>query len=121
MPMTKSDKTPAKKGRPIKARTIRKPPQTRQFSPRGRVGRPGYREVKFEEFEAIRLTDHVGLNQRDSSKFMGISQQTFSRVLRSGRKRLAEALVNGEIIKVQGGVFKVENQSGKAGTNGARE
>ena len=108
MSTKKMTKNPVKKGRPIKTRLIRNEPQTRQFSPRGRVGRPGYKEVKIEEFEAIRLTDYVGLNQSESAKFMAISQQTFSRVLRSGRKRLAEALVNGEIIKVQGGTFKVE-------------
>jgi predicted DNA-binding protein (UPF0251 family) len=39
---------------------------------------------------------------------MGISQQTFSRILKNARKTLAEALVLGHIIKVNGGVFKIE-------------
>lgn len=108
MATEKNIRKPAKKGRPVKTRIIHKEPQTKQFSPRGRVGRPGYKEIKTEEFEAIRLSDYMGLNQGEASKFMGISQQTFSRVLRSGRKCLSEALVNGEIIKVRGGVFKVE-------------
>ncbi|MBN2453839.1 MAG: DUF134 domain-containing protein [Candidatus Omnitrophica bacterium] len=102
----------AKIGRPIKARIIGGEPRTKQFSPRGRVGRPGYKEIKLDEFEAIKITDYMGLNQREASKHMGISQQTFSRVLRSGRKCLAEALINGEIIKVHGGVFKVEKMPG---------
>ena len=50
----------------------------------------------------------MGLNQHDAAAFMKVSQQTFSRILRSGRKSLAEALVKGEIIKVQGGDFKLE-------------
>ncbi len=108
MATEKNAKKPAKKGRPVKARIIRKEPETRQFSPRGKVGRPGYKEIQIDEFEAIRMIDYMGLNQADASKYMGISQQTFSRVLRAGRKRLAGALINGEIIKVQGGVFKVE-------------
>lgn len=111
MPTKKETKKPAKKGRPVKARIIRKEPKTRQFSPRGRVGRPGYKEIRIEEFEAIRFTDYMGLKQGEASKFMGISQQTFSRVLRSGRKSLSEALVNGEIIKVQGGDFKIKNEA----------
>jgi predicted DNA-binding protein (UPF0251 family) len=49
----------------------------------------------------------MGLDQRESAKMMGISQQTFSRVLRVARKSLAEALVNGEIIKVGGGHYKI--------------
>ena len=95
-------------GRPRKIKIVRKNPAIKQFSPRGRVGRPGSMELKTEEFEAIRLADHLGLGQRDAAGFMGISQQTFSRVLRNARKSLGEALVLGRIIKVSGGVFKIE-------------
>ena len=97
-----------KTGRPKKTRIIRKEPQIIQFSPRGRAGRPGYIGLKHEELEAIRLSDYVGLKQADAAKFMHISQQTFSRVLRKARKSLGEALVLGHIIKVNGGDFKIE-------------
>ncbi len=95
-------------GRPIKLRKVRREPNTRQFSPRGHRGRPGYSDLKIEEFEAIRLIDHTGLKQVEAAGSMGVSQQTFSRVLRNARKGLAEALVLGRIIKVNGGVFKIE-------------
>jgi len=111
MPTGNSAGKPAKKGRPIKARIVSREPRTRQFSPRGRIGRPGYKALKFEEIEAIRLTDYMGLDQRKAAKFMGISQQTFSRVLRKARKTLAEALINGEIIKIYGGDFKIEKMA----------
>ncbi|MFA6142382.1 MAG: DUF134 domain-containing protein [Candidatus Omnitrophota bacterium] len=97
-----------KTGRPRKARIVKKEPHTRLFSPRGRIGRPGTLDIKHEELEAIRLIDHVGLDQKEAAKFMGISQQTLSRVLRSGRKSLAEALVKGLIIRVSGGDFRIE-------------
>ena len=95
-------------GRPKKPRTVQKEPNTKQFSPRGHRGRPGYNDLKVEEFEAIRLIDHMGLKQAEAAGSMGISQQTFSRVLRRGRKSIGEALVLGHIIKVSGGVFKIE-------------
>ena len=95
-------------GRPIKLRKVRREPNTRQFSPRGRRGRPGYSDLKIEEFEAIRLIDHMGMKQVDACRCMGISQQTFSRVLRNARKSIGEALVLGRIIKVKGGAFKIE-------------
>ena len=95
-------------GRPIKSRIVHKDPDTKQFSPRGHRGRPGYNELKVEEVEAIRLIDHMGLKQAEAAGSMGISQQTFSRVLRKARKSLGEALVLGRIIKVKGGVFKIE-------------
>lgn len=96
------------RGRPRIRRIVQNEPKTRQFSPRGAVGRPSYNELKVEEIEAIRLADFTGLNQAGAAKSMGISQQTFSRVLRNGRKRVAEALVLGRIIKVHGGDFKIE-------------
>jgi len=95
-------------GRPKKIRKVQKEPNTRQFSPRGKRGRPGYNQLKVEELEAIRLSDHMGLKQAEAAASMGISQQTFSRVLKNGRKCLAEALVLGRIIKVSGGVHKIE-------------
>ena len=95
-------------GRPRKTRTVRKNPTIKQFSPRGRIGRPGSMAIKIEESEAIRLADYLELDQREAAKFMGISQQTFSRVLKSGRKCLAEALIKGHIINIKGGDFKIE-------------
>ena len=97
-----------RKGRPKKFRIMPREPAIKQFSPRGRRGRPGYTGLKFEEFEALRLSDYMGLNQIESAKRMRISQQTFSRVLKNARKSIAEALVLGHIIKVNGGVHKIE-------------
>lgn len=108
MPTKKNAKRPVKKGRPIKARIVSREPRTRQFSPRGTIGRPGYKALKFEEIESIRLIDYMNLDQREAAKLMGISQQTFSRVLRKARKAIAEALILGRIIKVAGGDYKVE-------------
>ncbi len=96
------------KGRPRKTRIVLKEPVVRQFSPRGRIGRPGHMGLKVEEFEAIRLADHLGLSQKEAAEFMRISQQTFSRVLKNGRKSLAEALIRGLILRVDGGDFKFE-------------
>ena len=95
-------------GRPIKTRIVSAKPNTKQFSPRGHRGRPSHNILKHEELEAIRLIDMVGMKQAEAASHMAISQQTFSRVLKSGRKCLAEAIVLGRIIKVDGGDFKIE-------------
>lgn len=112
MPAAKVLKSASKaaglRGRPRKVRVLKDEPEIKQFSPRGRRGRPDHRQLKYEEFEALRLSDYMGLKQAEAAKFMHISQQTFSRVLKSARKSLAEALVKGTIIKVQGGDFKIE-------------
>ena len=97
------------RGRPKKQRIVDREPETKQFSPRGAIGRPGCVELKYEEFEAIRLIDFRELKQQDAAKSMGISQQTFSRVLRSVRKKVADALVLGRIIRMRGGDFKLNS------------
>jgi len=93
--------------RPKKIRIIRGEPQIRQFSPRGRIGRPGYIELKMEEYEALSRADYMGDSQAEAAREMHISQQTFSRVLNNGRKRLAEALIRGLTIKIHGGAYRV--------------
>ncbi len=88
------------RGRPKKPRIVKNQPHIRQFSPRGQIGRPGYQELTTGEYEALRLSDFIGLNQRESAASMEVSQQTFSRVLKGARKGVSEALVLGKIIKI---------------------
>jgi len=88
------------RGRPKKPRNINKKPFTSQFSPRGHVGRPGHVDISLSDFEALRLADFEGLSQKEAAKSMGISQQTFSRILVAARKRVMEGLVLGKIINI---------------------
>lgn len=93
------------RGRPKKYRIVRQDPKISQFSPRGRPGRPDEVNLTMDEFEAIRLADYRGLRQKEAAKSMRISQQTFSRIIRRAHKTIAEAIVSGKIIKIQGGYY----------------
>lgn len=93
------------RGRPKKYRIIRQDPQICQFSPRGKPGRPDEAYITMDEFEAVRLADFLGLKQVEAAKSMRVSQQTFSRILKNARKIIADALVCGKIIKIQGGTY----------------
>lgn len=53
------------------------------------------------------MTDFKGLRQNNAAKHMSISRQSFGRVLKRARKTVAEALVNGKIIRVAGGCYKL--------------
>jgi len=97
------------RGRPKKYRIVRTGPKISQFSPRGRPGRPDEVELKTEELEALRLADFLGLGQKEAAKSMHISQQTFSRILQRARKTVAEGLVSGKIIKIQGGYYVISS------------
>jgi len=93
------------RGRPKKYRIVRLDPKISQFSPRGRAGRPDETNLSLDEFEAIRLSDFMGLSQKEAAQSMHISQQTFSRILKKARKTIAETLVKGMLIKIQGGSY----------------
>jgi len=58
-----------------------------------------------DEFEAVRLKDLEGLEQEECAERMGISQPTFHRLILSARKNIADAIVNGKAIKIEGGNF----------------
>jgi len=60
-----------------------------------------------EEAEAIRLRDLEALVQEECAQRMHISRPTFHRVLESGRRKLADALVNAKAIRVEGGNFEM--------------
>ena len=97
------------RGRPKKYRIVRQDPKISQFSPRGRPGRPDEVDLAMDGFEAIRLADYMGLSQKEAAGSMHISQQTFSRVLRKAHKVIAEAIVRGRIIKIQGGSYVISS------------
>lgn len=91
------------RGRPKKIRVVRTALKIAQFSPRGKPGRPDEAVLGMDEFEALRLADHLQMSQKQAAKSMKISQQTFSRIIKRARKAVADALVDGKIIRIQGG------------------
>ncbi|MFH1889133.1 MAG: DUF134 domain-containing protein [Candidatus Omnitrophota bacterium] len=99
-----------RRGRPSKYRIIKEDPRISQFSPRGKPGRPDEIRLAMDEFEAIRLADFKGLNQEEASRSMNISQQTFSRILKRAHKALADAMVQGKIIRIQGGYYVISSR-----------
>jgi len=66
-------------------------------------------EVKLlvEEAEAVRLKDLEGLEQEECAQKMNISRTTFSRILDSARQKIADALLNGKAIRIEGGNFEM--------------
>ncbi len=61
--------------------------------------------LTLEEVESIRLKDLDGLGQEECAKKMNISRSTFHRVLNRARRKLADALLNGKAIRIEGGNF----------------
>lgn len=90
--------------RPKKSRKVNYSAKVSYFKPMS----IGFREsediiLTSEEVEALRLVEVKGLSQEDAAKSMNISQPTFSRILKTSRKKSAEAIVLGKAIKISGG------------------
>jgi predicted DNA-binding protein (UPF0251 family) len=92
--------------RPFKCRHIGCEPGISYFKPRG-IPLSALQEVVLtvDEFEAIRLADLQGFYQEDAAKKMKISRQTFGNIIKSSHGKLADALINGKAIKIEGGVY----------------
>lgn len=57
-------------------------------------------ELNTDEMEAIRLADYENLYQEEAADRMGISRSTFSRLLESARKKVADALLHGKALAI---------------------
>jgi len=51
-----------------------------------------------DEFEAVRLVDMLQLSQQDAAVQMQVSRQTFANILKSSRKKITTALVQGNAL-----------------------
>ncbi len=94
--------------RPRKPRFVDGPPLVDDFRPHP-CKRKGIETVflPLEGLEAIRLSDFEGLSQEESADRMNVSRATFGRILLEARKKVAEALVMGKMLRIEGGDFKL--------------
>jgi len=99
--------------RPKYCRTIGREPVSRCFKPEGILSSDQDEVViTLDEFEALRLADFEGLYQEACAGKMNISRQTFGRIIDSARKKIAEALVHGKVLKIDGGIVSLEGGGG---------
>jgi len=77
-------------------------PNSSYFKPAGiRMNELEEIGLSLPEFEAIRLIDFEGIPQTEAGIKMHVSQSTLSRILSSGRKKIADAIINGKAIKIE--------------------
>ena len=93
--------------RPKKTRWIKCQPAERCFRPKcKKTGELEGVILAIDEFEAVRLAHFEEYDHEDAAKIMKISRPTFSRILSSANRKLADALVNVKAIKIEGGCCK---------------
>jgi predicted DNA-binding protein (UPF0251 family) len=64
--------------------------------------------LALDELEAVRLADFEGLYQEQAAGRMNISRQTFGRIIATAHKKIADVLINGKALKIEGGEIAVQ-------------
>jgi predicted DNA-binding protein (UPF0251 family) len=94
--------------RPLKCRRIGCQPAASTFKPAGVAG-PSLEQLtmSLDELEAARLADLEGLYQEEAARRMQVSRQTFGNIVASARRKLADFVVNGKLLHIQGGTVRL--------------
>ena len=98
--------------RPQKNRRVAFNPEISYFKPRG-IPMMQLQEVRLtvDEREAIRLSDLLGMSHEEAGRCMGVSRATFGRIIQNGRRAIADALINGKAINVEGGNYRIVSET----------
>lgn len=98
--------------RPPRCRRVCALPDQTEFGP-SRTACPGGPIVMtVDEYETIRLVDLGGLTQEQCAAQMDVARTTVTGIYDSARKKLAEAIVNGRRLRIEGGSYRLCDASG---------
>ena len=94
--------------RPSHCRYVNQTPQATYFKPCGiPFGALEEVSISIEGLESLRLADEEGLSSAEAAISMRISRHTFGRLLTKTRAIVADALINGKAIRIEGGNHKI--------------
>lgn len=88
--------------RPQKRRCICELPKVQGLTPAG-CEITGAIALTYDEYEVIRLLDHLALTQQECARKMQISRPTVTRIYNDARKKMADVLVTGKSMTIGGG------------------
>ncbi len=97
--------------RPKKTRLVKCAPGERCFKPRCKpLSQCEGVYLTLDEFEALRLACLEGLKQVEAARLMQISRPTFSRIITSAHRKIADGLVNIKAIRIEGGCCRIKGK-----------
>ena len=97
--------------RKVKCRKVCHYPQTLEFLPQNNNADQEPILLTVDEYEAIRLIDRRGMSQEQCAAFMQIARTTVQRIYETARKKLADFVVEGRPLRIEGGDFQLCNGS----------
>lgn len=99
--------------RPKKNRKIYYVPNIRVFGPLDDSGTEDYVVLTYEELESFRLMDLEGLDQNECADRMMVARSTFQRIYTEAKRKVIDSLVNGKILRIEGGNYIINKCTAK--------
>ena len=96
--------------RPSKCRRVCSMPGVTEFVPQGK--NPDAVVMRIDEYETIRLLDYEGMTQEQCAAQMGVARATVSIIYDSARKKIADTIVNGKRLVIEGGNIAICEYAG---------
>jgi len=94
--------------RPRKWRKVCCLPDSNRFGPLDAPAQGEYFiTMTVDEYETIRLIDLESLSQEECANQMNVARTTVQGIYSDARKKLAESLVNGKVLRIEGGDYKL--------------
>jgi predicted DNA-binding protein (UPF0251 family) len=91
--------------RPVKFRRVCSLPSHARFGPLGGARAERLVYMTIDEYEAIRLIDREGFTQEECAGQMGVARSTVQGIYDGARKKIAECLVDGKTLVIEGGRY----------------
>ena len=105
--------------RPVKCRKVCHFPNVLEFFPADDTEKKTPIVLTVDEYETIRLLDKKGYSQEQCAASMQVARTTVQRIYEIARKKIADALIDGYPLKIEGGDFKIcDGQSGNCRLGG---
>lgn len=94
--------------RPKKCRKVCRLPERNRFGPVSTEEKyETYIKMTVDEYETIRLIDLEGYTQEECAKQMNIARTTVQAVYNAARKKIADSLVKGKTLEIEGGDYSL--------------
>lgn len=104
-----------------KCRKVCQMPTTQEFRPVGDVPCKSAVILSVDEYEAIRLIDKQGFSQEECASYMQVARTTVQLIYNEARKKLADALVDGLSLRIEGGDYRLcDGKEAYCGCGGCR-
>lgn len=108
--------------RPMKWRKVCSLPESSRFGPLdSNVNGEDCVRMKVDEYETIRLIDLEGFTQEECAKQMNVARTTVQGIYAEARKKIAQSLVEGKILLIEGGEYRLCEGRGNGCGRGCRK